>query len=74
MGPARHGRRPAARRFPADNPSDVLVDLIYALKAGYRQNASFVMNRKTQSAIRKFKDAAASISGRRPRASARPRR
>jgi len=43
--------------FPAANPSDVLVELIYALKAGYRQNASFVMNRKTQSAIRKFKDA-----------------
>jgi HK97 family phage major capsid protein len=42
--------------FPASNPSDVLVELIYALKAGYRQNASFVMNRKTQSAIRKFKD------------------
>lgn len=42
--------------FPAANPSDVLVELIYALKAGYRQNASFVMNRKTQSAIRKFKD------------------
>ena len=33
------------------------MELIYALKAGYRQNASFVMNRKTQSAIRKFKDA-----------------
>jgi HK97 family phage major capsid protein len=42
--------------FPAGNPSDVLVELIYALKAGYRQNATFVMNRKTQSAIRKFKD------------------
>ncbi len=42
--------------FPADNPSDVLVDLIYTLKAGYRQNACFVMNRKTQSAIRRFKD------------------
>jgi HK97 family phage major capsid protein len=42
--------------FPADNPSDVLVDLIYTLKSGYRQNASFVMNRKTQSAIRRFKD------------------
>lgn len=45
-----------AGAFPAGNPSDVLVDLIYALKAGYRQNASFVMNRKTQSMIRKFKD------------------
>ncbi len=42
--------------FPAANPSDALVDLIYAVKAGYRQNAAFVMNRKTQSAIRKFKD------------------
>ena len=43
--------------FPASNPSDVLVDLIYAVNAGYRQNGVFVMNRKTQSAIRKFKDA-----------------
>jgi HK97 family phage major capsid protein len=42
--------------FAASNPSDKLIDLIYALKAGYRQNASWVMNRKTQSAIRKFKD------------------
>lgn len=42
--------------FPASNPSDVLVDLIYAVNAGYRQNGVFVMNRKTQSAIRKFKD------------------
>jgi len=47
----------AAGAFPASNPSDVLVDLIYAVKAGYRQNGVFVMNRKTQSAIRKFKDA-----------------
>jgi HK97 family phage major capsid protein len=46
----------AAGAFPASNPSDVLVDLIYAVNAGYRQNGAFVMNRKTQSAIRKFKD------------------
>jgi len=46
----------AAGAFAASNPSDVLVDLIYALKPGYRQNASFVMNRRTQAAIRKFKD------------------
>ncbi len=45
-----------AGAFPASNPSDVLVDLVYALKAGFRQNASFVMNRKTQAAVRKFKD------------------
>lgn len=42
--------------FPASNPSDVLVDLVYALKAGYRQNGAFLMNRKTQSVVRKFKD------------------
>lgn len=45
----------AAGAFAASNPSDALVDLVYALKAGYRQNAAFVMNRKTQSLIRKFK-------------------
>jgi HK97 family phage major capsid protein len=43
--------------FPSSNPSDPLIDLVYALKAGYRQNASFVMNRKTQGSIRKLKDA-----------------
>jgi HK97 family phage major capsid protein len=48
----------AAGAFSATNPSDALVDLIYAVKAGYRQNGSFVMNRKTQSVIRKFKDTA----------------
>ena len=43
--------------WAASNKSDVLVDLVYALKAGYRQNAHFVMNRKTQAAVRKLKDA-----------------
>ncbi|MCO5083434.1 MAG: phage major capsid protein [Rhizobiaceae bacterium] len=43
--------------FAASNPSDTLIDTIYALKAGYRQNANWVLNRKTQAAIRKFKDA-----------------
>src|SRR5262245_30021018 len=46
----------ASGAFPASNPTDVLVDLIYSAKAGYRQNSVFVLNRKTQSAIRKFKD------------------
>ncbi len=46
----------SAGAFPGSNPSDVLVDTIYALKAGYRQNGTFVMNRKTQATIRKFKD------------------
>ena len=44
-----------AGNFAAANPSDILVDLIYALRAGYRQNARFMMNRKTQAAVRKFK-------------------
>lgn len=39
------------------DPSDHLIDTIYSLKSGYRQNASFVMNRKTQGTIRQFKDA-----------------
>ncbi|MGL4488777.1 MAG: phage major capsid protein [Rhizobiaceae bacterium] len=43
--------------LPVSNPSDVLVDTVYALKAGYRQNGTWVMNRKTQAAIRKLKDA-----------------
>ena len=46
----------AAGAFASSSPSDVLVDAIYALKAGYRQNGSFVMNRKTQATVRKFKD------------------
>jgi HK97 family phage major capsid protein len=43
--------------LPASNASDKLIDLIYTLKAGYRQNASWVMNRKVQGDIRKLKDA-----------------
>ncbi|MBX6328576.1 MAG: phage major capsid protein [Pseudolabrys sp.] len=45
-----------AGAFPTSNPSDLLIDLVYAVKAGYRQNGVFVMNRKTQSVVRKFKD------------------
>jgi HK97 family phage major capsid protein len=47
----------AAGAFPAANPADVLFDLVYGLRAGYRQNAGFVMNRRLQSNIRKMKDA-----------------
>lgn len=46
----------AAGTLPTTDPSDILIELIYSLKAGYRQNAHFVMNRKTQSALRKLKD------------------
>lgn len=43
--------------LPALHASDTLIDTIYALKSGYRQNAAWVMNRRTQAAIRKLKDA-----------------
>lgn len=48
----------AAGAFAAANPSDVLIDLVYALRTGYRQNGAFLMNRRTQSAIRRFRDTA----------------
>lgn len=43
--------------LPSGAESDILIDLVYALKAGYRQNATWVMNRRTQAVIRKLKDA-----------------
>ncbi|HXE00854.1 MAG TPA: phage major capsid protein [Hyphomicrobium sp.] len=42
--------------FPATSPSDKLLDLVYAAKAPYRANGTFVMNRSTVSAVRKLKD------------------
>ena len=47
----------AAGGFATTNPTDKLIDLIYAPKAQYRPNGRFVMNRRTVSAVRKFKDA-----------------
>ncbi len=47
----------SAGAWGATDPSDTLVDVIYALRAGHRQNATFMMNRRTQGDIRKFKDA-----------------
>lgn len=43
--------------FAASDASDCLLDLIYSLKARYRMNGNWVMNRKTQAEIRKLKDA-----------------
>ncbi len=43
--------------FAATNPADAIVDLVYALDAQYRANASFIMNSKTAGAVRKMKDA-----------------
>lgn len=47
----------AASDFPSTNAADKIVDLVYALGADYRANASFVMNSKTAGAVRKMKDA-----------------
>lgn len=47
----------AAGAFAQNSPTDRLIDLVYAPKAQYRPNGRFVMNRKTVSAVRKFKDA-----------------
>ena len=46
----------AAGAFASSGPLDVLIDTVYSLKAGYRQNGSFLMNRKTQSTLRRVKD------------------
>ena len=43
--------------FATTNPTDKIVDLIYTLKASYRQNARFMLSRATQAQVRKFKDA-----------------
>src|SRR5581483_402045 len=42
--------------FPASDPGDKLIDLVYAVKSGYRANGTFVFNRATQAVIRKMKD------------------
>ena len=46
----------ASGAFTTDMEVEKLLDLIYALKPGFRSNARFVMNRRTLSALRKVKD------------------
>jgi len=46
----------AAGAFASSNPIDALVGLAYAPKQAYRANGSWMMNRTTESVIRKFKD------------------
>ena len=46
----------AAAAFAANNPGDAIIDLTYALKAGYRASARFLMARLTVAEVRKFKD------------------
>ncbi|MEO1155336.1 MAG: phage major capsid protein [Pseudomonadota bacterium] len=47
----------ASGDFASANPADAIVDLVYALGARYRANATFMMNSKTAGAVRKMKDA-----------------
>lgn len=42
--------------LPAEYPAGVLYDLVFALKAAYRRNGRFVMNRMTQSVVRRIRD------------------
>ena len=45
----------AAGNFGESEPADALIDLVYSVRAGYRTNGKFVMSRRTQQALRKFK-------------------
>jgi HK97 family phage major capsid protein len=42
--------------FAGSDPSDALINLVYAPRQAYRANANWVMNRTTEAALRKFKD------------------
>ncbi|WP_267388686.1 phage major capsid protein [Sphingomonas sp. GC_Shp_3] len=46
----------AANGFANANPADCFIDLIFSLKAGYRQGAGFMTARKSLGAVRKLKD------------------
>jgi HK97 family phage major capsid protein len=46
----------AAGAFAAANPGDALINLVYSLKAPYRDNAVFMMKRSVLAAVRKLKD------------------
>lgn len=58
-GPGQIGTIPSGGSgdFAATGPADALIDMVYALAAEYRANASFVMNSKTAAAVRKMRDA-----------------
>jgi HK97 family phage major capsid protein len=61
-----------AGAWKAAGPSDTLIELIYALKAGHRQNGTFMLNRRSQSDIRKFKDADGNYLWRPPASAGQP--
>lgn len=47
----------AAAGFAASNPADAFIDLFYALKAGYRNNATWLASDGVMKDVRKLKDA-----------------
>lgn len=55
FGTLQHVASGAAADWAASNPQDKLLDLVYSLKAGYRGNARFVMNKGMLAEVRKFK-------------------
>jgi len=46
----------ASGAFPSTNPGDALINLVYTLKAAYRDKAVFMMSRGTLGEVRKLKD------------------
>nr|DAO87127.1 MAG TPA: major capsid protein [Caudoviricetes sp.] len=56
FGTVQHIATGVADNFPAKDPADILIDLIYSMKAGYRTGAQFMMNSMTLAAMRKWKD------------------
>lgn len=56
FGTVQHIATGVADNFPAKDPADILIDLIYSMKAGYRTGAQFTVNSMTLATMRKWKD------------------
>ncbi|MDO9582715.1 MAG: phage major capsid protein [Desulfomicrobium sp.] len=54
------------------SPADDLIDMVYGLKAAYRQGACWQMNSKTLSVIRKWKDLDGNYIWQKPMAAGQP--
>ena len=56
FGTLEHVATGVAADWAASNPQDILLTLVYKLKAGYRGNARWVMNKGILAEVRKWKD------------------
>lgn len=56
FGTVQHIATGVADNFPAKDPADILIDIIYSMKAGYRTGAQFMVNSMTLATMRKWKD------------------